>query len=79
MAKRELQDNYRVSDNELRFLQDCAYAMDMEKSAMIRKAIALGLTQLVCNPFCRRVELQDTMDGLWNSVRFMCDKRNSKV
>lgn len=80
MSKRDTGFGHaRYSEREERFLRDCSYVLDMDNSTMIRKCLAIALPQLIGNPFCRCVELDDAIGGLRESVNHLLNKRDTRV
>lgn len=78
-GKRELAfGGVRCSDNEDRFLRDCAALLDMDSAQLTRKSLAIALPLLLGNRFIRRVELQDIMEELGKSVKIALVERNAK-
>lgn len=76
MAKRDTGfGNARYTEEEEIFLRQCAALLGLDNSAMVRKALAIALPQLLGNPFCRRVELEDTIEGMDMYVKYMWSRR----
>lgn len=53
----------RLSQDEDVWIRAKAARLGMDISDWIRKCLALGAPVLDANPFCRRVQLEDAMNG----------------
>lgn len=79
MAKRDSGfGNARWGEDEEVFLRQCVSVMGISNSDLVRKCVALSLPTLMGNPFARRVEFQDTMQGMRESVNYLWNKRFTK-
>lgn len=63
--------NARYTAEEEAYLRDVAVKLDFSNSQLVKKCLALGIPQLLGNPFLRRVELQDVMQEWRKSVKLL--------